>query len=181
MKYLLIIGLAFISGCVNLSKENHMMISEKDANYSESFCGYASAEWAQFGSENAASFKHQEIEVSFCAKAYYSKNIAAGFIIPFVPISGREYHAKRWIQISNDSKENELHIKTSLQFCKSRYPDPRCSQDSNNGSIVLKQGESGWVMLPDHDEFQLKMKSQETEYTFTLTKKLAYSWWMITV
>ena len=115
-----------------------MMISEKDADYSESFCGYASAEWAQFGRENAASFKHHDIEVSFCANAYYSKNIAAGFIIPFIPIDGREYHSERWVQITNDSVENDLHIKTSLQFCKKRYPDPRCDKRANFDNVVLK-------------------------------------------
>lgn len=173
----------FISGCVNLSKQNHMMISEDKAEYSDSFCGYASAEWGLFGGENKALFTKGDIHVSFCSNSYYSKNIAAGFIIPIVPIDGRELHAKRWVQISNLSEKYSLSIESSLKFCKSRYPHENCGLESSgqSDSIMLKQGESGWIALPDLDEYELNLTSNETAHTFTFMKNVAYSWWMITV
>lgn len=183
MKYLFLIIFFILSGCVNLSKQNHMMISEEDVEYSDSFCGYGSAEWGQFGSENRAVFSNKDINVSFCSNAFYSKNIAAGFIFPIIPIDGREHHAKRWVKVSNLSAEQDLHLQASLQFCKSRYPYENCGLDTNedDDTIILKQGESGWISLPDEDVYDLKIKSNEVSYTFTFTKKTAYSWWMITV
>ena len=175
--------ISFLSGCVNLSKESHMMISEDKADYSDSFCGYASAEWAKIGGENKAEFRHGDLSVSFCANAFYTKNIAAGFIVPFIPINGREYNSKRWVQITNSSEQFSLDIETSLQFCQSRYPDVNCKneQDFGAGIVSLKKGESGWISLPDEEEYDLKLITNETEYVFTFTRKKAYSWWMITV
>ena len=183
MKYLALLLMVFISGCVNLSKQNHMMISEDKADYSDSFCGYASAEWGQFGGENKALFTKDDIQVSFCSNSYYSKNIAAGFIIPIIPIDGREHIAKRWVQISNLNEEYGLSIYANLQFCKSAYPHENCGLESigQSDSIILKQGESGWIALPDSDEYELKLRSNKTAYTFTFKKNVAYSWWMITV
>ena len=183
MKYLALLILIFISGCVNLSKQNHMMISEGEAEYSDSFCGYASAEWGQFGGENKALFTKNDIEISFCSNSYYSKNIAAGFIIPIVPIDGRELHAKRWVRVSNLNEKYDLSIESSLQFCQSRYPYENCGLESSGQKerILLNQGESGWIALPDIDKHELKVICNETAYTFTLIKNVAYSWWMITV
>ena len=160
-----------------------MMISERNAEYSDSFCGYASGEWMQFGSENKAQYVNGDINVAFCSTSFYSKNIAAGFIIPIAPINGQELQTKRWVQISNLNEKHDLIIGAPLQFCKSRYPHGTCGLESSGQkeSILLKKGESGWIALPELDKYELTMKSNETIYTFTFIKSVAYSWWMVTV
>lgn len=183
MRHLLVIGLVFLSGCVNLSRQHHMMISDQEADYSDSSCGYFSTQWGQFGSENRAAFSTEDMDVSLCSNAFYSKNIATGFIIPLLPTNGHELHAKRWVKVSNLSNESDFIIHSLLQFCREKYPRNSCGLGETNQSdtIFLRQGESVWIALPDVDEYDLRIESNQTSYTFTFIAKSAYSWWMITV
>ncbi len=176
-----------LSGCVNLSKRNYMMVSDGGTDYFDSSCGYdASVEWARFGDENKASFKDEGIHVSICAKSFYSKSVAFGLVVPLFPVIGGEGNAgvegnvnsARWIKITNLNEEDGVLIEAKLQICESKYPSDSCGI---NSGVSIEKGDYRWVALPDLDEYELKVKSSGKLYLLRFVKQSAYSWWMVTV
>lgn len=169
-----------LSGCVNLSKRSYMMIPDGGTDYSDSFCGYSSVEWARFGDENKASFKDENIHISICAKTFHTKSIAFGFVVPLFPVNGGKHDedARRWVKISNLNEKGGVLIESKLQVCESKYPSENCGIKD---SVSIEQGGYRWVALPDLDEYELKVKSSGKLYLLRFVRQSAYSWWMVTV
>lgn len=192
MKIYISILVLFMTGCTNLSRQNHLTIDHESAQIEDSFCGYASAEWVLFGTGNQASVTDRDVSIEFCSISYFSKIVAAGFIVPVVPIDGRVTVGPRWIRIKNNSASvvsiqgdflPSNVVQSEVHFCHKKYPDSRCPtlEELAGKGMTLKNSESVWVSMPEASIVEIILHNKGYGHKFKLIEAKAYSWWMLTV
>ena len=197
MRHLITSVLIFcLSGCALLSKENHLTLEHRNAKIEDSFCGFWSAEIELFGTGNLAIINNDKINVAFCAVSYYSKQVAAGFIFPIIPLPGRAYKNKRWVQIKNISSMKNIEINEQftkagedlasiITFCKERSytSNTDCTPitEFEKSIITLKPGEYVWVSIPEKEAYTITIFSDTVPFHFIFIEAQAYSWWALTV
>lgn len=192
MKLILItLFITLLSGCT-LLQGHHVVVDSPVTEKKHDACGYYSSA-LPFGARNKAVINSDNFHIELCATDYRFRTVAAGFIIPFIPVFG-EYHQTDdvgWVKVKNLNNKplliinpgstNDPNAREKIRIKRSKYPITL----NNSGPVpesktTLASGSSMWMGLPISKPTSIQFQSEGSTKVVDFKSSTSFGWAMIT-
>jgi len=190
-KSALIVFVSFIiNNCTFLATDHYLYTEAENSESKRDHCGYFSVELMSFGLKNKTTIQYEDYVIELCSKVYYTKDIAAGFIVPIIPFKRDWSEEDRYLKISNISSKNNISLDSTLfnsdtnytiRITDSIYPDGFINWKVISSEVIIKPNKQVWISIPQCEKIQLNIKVGEIYIPIRVKEKIGYSIWMLTV
>ncbi len=182
--------ITLLSGCT-LSQGHHFVVDSLVAEKKHDACGYFSSA-LPIGARNKAVINSDNFHLELCAIDYRSRTVAAGFIIPFIPVFGeyRQWDDVGWVKVTNLNNKAPLIInpgstddpivREKIRINRSRYPNTlNKSGQILESKTTLASGSSMWMGLPLSKPTSVQFQSEESTKVVDFKSSTSFGWAMI--